>query len=65
MKNRSASEQTNEFKKQYFAEFGEEISDEKAMALGTKLLTLFQHIYRPVKKDWLAVVSDDQNSNKI
>lgn len=52
------------FKKLYVEEFGEEISDEQAMELGTNLLTLFHHIYRPVKKDWLAAVSDEENLNK-
>ena len=52
-----------EFKKIWVEEFGEEISDEQAVELGTNLLTLFHHIYRPVKKDWLAVVSDEENSN--
>ena len=49
-----------EFKKIYADEFGEEISDERAMELGTSLLTLFHHIYRPVKKDWLAAASDTE-----
>lgn len=53
-----------EFKKLYVEEFGEEISDEQAMELGTNLLTLFHNIYRPVKKDWLAAVSDDEKINK-
>jgi hypothetical protein len=34
------------------------------MELGTNLLTLFHHIYRPVKKDWLAAVSNEQKPNK-
>ncbi len=50
-----------EFKKIWAEEFnGEEISDEEAVALGTNLLTLFHHIYRPVKKDWLAAVSEEE-----
>ena len=53
-----------EFKKLYVEEFGEEISDEQAMELGTNLLTLFHHIYRPLKKDELAAVSDEENLNK-
>jgi len=53
-----------EFKKLYVEEFGEEISDEQAMELGTSLLTLFDHIYRPVKKDWLDAVSDNEKPNK-
>lgn len=53
-----------DFKRLYVEEFGEEISDEEAMELGTKLLTLFHHIYRPVKKDWLAAVSEEEKPNK-
>lgn len=41
-----------EFKKIYLEEFGEEISDEKAVELGINLLTIFDKIYRPVKKSW-------------
>ena len=53
-----------EFKKLYVEEFGEEISDERATELGVNLLTLFHHIYRPVKKDWLAVVSNKEKPKK-
>lgn len=41
-----------EFKKIYQEEYGEEISDEQAQELGLNLLTVFSHIYRPVKKEW-------------
>jgi hypothetical protein len=53
-----------EFKKLYVEEFKEEISDEQAIVLGTNLLTLFNHVYRPIKKEWLGVVSDDKKPNK-
>lgn len=53
-----------EFKKLWLEEFNEEISDEKAMEFGVNLLTLFDHIYRPVKKEWLEVISDDEKLNK-
>lgn len=49
-----------EFKQLYAEEFNEKISDEQATELGTSLLTLFHHIYRPVKKDWLGEVFDDK-----
>lgn len=55
---------TKEFKELYLAEFGEEISDEQAVELGTNLLTLFNKIYRPVKKDWLGAISDKEKPNK-
>ena len=41
-----------EFKQLYLEEYGEEISDERATELGINLLTMFQNIYRPVKKEW-------------
>lgn len=53
-----------DFKKIYLEEFGEKISDEKAIELGTNLLTLFHHIYRPVKKDWMGTISDKEKPNK-
>ena len=39
-------------------EFQEEISDEVAMVEATQLLTLFDAIYRPIRKDW---VNDNDN----
>lgn len=42
-----------EFKKIYREEYGEDISDEKAVELGINLLVMFENIYRPIKKDWL------------
>ena len=48
------------FKKTYLDEFGEEISDEEAVKLGTNLLTLFNHIFRPIKKEWLEAVPDEK-----
>jgi len=52
----------NEFKKIWFEEFGEEISDEKAAELAINLLTFFDHIYRPVKKEWLRDSFEDKKS---
>jgi len=43
-----------EFKELYLEEFGEEIDDAKATELAINLLTLFNHIYRPLKKEWLS-----------
>ena len=53
-----------EFKKIWFEEYGEKISDEKAAELGINLLTLFDQIYRQVKKNWLRDVSEKQNKIK-
>lgn len=52
------------FKKAYIEEFGEEISDEQAMELSTSLLTFFDHLYNPVKKEWLGALLDGENSDK-
>ena len=43
-----------EFKQLYLEEFGEEIDDAKAAELAINLLTLFDHIYRPLKREWLS-----------
>ena len=48
------SEQSlQEFKQIWKEEFGEEISDDFAMEQATQLLTLFDAIYRPIKKEWV------------
>jgi len=41
------------FKKIYKEEYGQEISDAEALKLGMNLLNLYDHIYRPIKKEWL------------
>lgn len=53
-----------EFKKLYVEEFGEEISDEEAIKLATNSLTIFNHIYRPLKKSWLDEVFGEEKHNK-
>lgn len=42
-----------DFKQIYQDEFGVEMADEEATGLAINLLNLFNHIHRPVKKDWL------------
>ena len=42
-----------EFKEIWFKQYGEEISDERAVELGINLLNLFDHIYRPVPREWM------------
>lgn len=51
-----------EFKKIWREEFNEEISDEEAVSAGTSLLTLFDHIYRPVKKQWVETVPNNKEN---
>ena len=43
----------DEFKEIWRKQFGEEISDQKALEEGTSLITLFNAVYRPIKKSWL------------
>lgn len=52
----------NEFKKLYIEEFGEEISDAEATKLSINLLTIFDSVYRPAKKDWLNEVSENKEN---
>lgn len=42
-----------EFKRIWKEERGEEVSDKLAMEEATQLLTLFDAIYKPIKKAWL------------
>ncbi len=47
------------FKAIWKEEFNQEISDELAMEEATQLLTLFDAIYRPIRKDWVKEYDDD------
>ncbi len=50
----------DEFKAIWRKQFGEDISDEKAIEEGINLLTMMNTIYRPVKKQW----ADDYDAGK-
>ncbi|MCX6723163.1 MAG: hypothetical protein NT094_03840 [Candidatus Staskawiczbacteria bacterium] len=52
------------FKELYLAEFGEKISDERVQELAMNLLTIFSHVYKPVKKEWSDKLSEKTNKNK-
>jgi hypothetical protein len=41
-----------EYKKIYKEKFGKNIDDATAMEQATKLLTLMNVVYRPIKKEW-------------
>lgn len=41
-----------EFKAIWRKQFGEDISDEKAAEEGINLLTMFDAVYLPIKKEW-------------
>ena len=53
----------DEFKAIWKKQFGEDISDAKATDEGINLLTLFNAIYRPIKKEW-ANEYDEKNKKK-
>lgn len=57
-----SDEALQEFKKIWKEQFGEDISDEKAMDKGTALLTLMNVIYRPIKKEWATELQEKDNT---
>lgn len=46
-----SSQAIEELKAIYQEEFGERLSDQEAQEIGTRLLTLFQVIYRPLPSE--------------
>jgi hypothetical protein len=42
-----------EFIKLYKEEFGVELDNKTAIAVAINLLTFFDNIYKPIKKEWL------------
>lgn len=48
-----------DFKKIWRRQFGEDIPDEKATDEAISILTLFNAIYRPVKKSWLKEIGEN------
>lgn len=60
-----SKEALEEFKNIWRKEFKEEISDEKALESATKLLTLVNAVYRPIKKEWLKEFEEKSDSPKI
>lgn len=42
-----------EYKAIYKEKFGEDLDDQTAMEQATKLITLVDAVYRPIKKEWL------------
>jgi len=53
-----------EFKQIWLEEIGYELTDEKATELAINLLTLFDKIYRPLKKSWLETDSKNKDDKK-
>ncbi len=50
-----------EFKTIWLEEFGEEIMDEKALEEAVALLTMFDAIYRPIRREWVEEQEENQN----
>ncbi|KKP33249.1 MAG: hypothetical protein A2312_00385 [Candidatus Staskawiczbacteria bacterium RIFOXYB2_FULL_32_9] len=53
-----------DFKKILQEEYKEEISNERAVELAINLLTFFDNVYRPVRKEWLDEAIKKENENK-
>lgn len=53
-----------EFKQIWKEEFGEEISDKISSNLAVNLLTIFNAIYRPIKREWINK-KGDENANNV
>ena len=51
-----------EFKRIWKDEYGMEISNAEAMAKAAALLTLFDAIYRPIKKEWAEKYADENHA---
>lgn len=53
-----SKEALDEFKKIYFEEYGEDAVDDEALELGIGLLTVMNHVYRPLKREWVDELTD-------
>ncbi|MBI3046444.1 MAG: hypothetical protein HYY86_02850 [Candidatus Harrisonbacteria bacterium] len=60
-----SNEALKEFKKIWLEEKGTEISDAEAMDEASNLLTLFNAVYRPVKKEWLENQPEEKGDKKL
>jgi hypothetical protein len=53
-----------EFKQIWKEEIGEDISDDLAVENATQLLTFFDAVYRPIKKEWVKKYDDDKSNEQ-
>jgi len=53
-----SQEALEQFKRIWKDEHQEEISDERAMEEAVNLLTMFNAIYRPIKKEWVQKICE-------
>ena len=58
-----SKEALQEFKKIWVDKFGRELPDDEAVKEATNLLTLFDAIYRPIKKESESKVIKLENNN--
>ena len=60
-----SKEAIKDFKAIWKKKFNEDISDEKAADEAINLLTMFNAIYRPVKKEWLKEFGYDEDDLSV
>lgn len=60
-----SKEALDEYREIYRNEHGEVPSDEVLVEEATKLLTVFDLIYRPIKKDWLEAYERELNQYEL
>lgn len=51
-----------EFKEIWKLEFGEELSSDFAIEEAVNLLTMFNAVYRPIKKEWLPEINYERKT---
>lgn len=57
-----STEALNAFKEIWAEEFGQDISDEVAIEEAVNLLTVFNAIYCPIKREW---IEEYENANRV
>lgn len=56
------SEAILEYQALYRTEYGKEIPYEEAQRQAVKLITLFDAVYKPIKKEWISEVQEQLNT---
>ena len=54
-----------DFQKIYKEEYGVEIDEQTAENLGYNLLVLFSYIYKPVKKEWVDKLDEQEKEKAV
>lgn len=58
-------EALEKYKVIYRSKFGKDISDQEALDQAIKLLTLVDIVYRPVKKEWVKDLEEEDKNGRI